>query len=97
MISVIHNTYERNIYVRESATLNIKALQESGLDYQYIIFNDKWDESILEDVKDLLSDKVEYYYSDFNYGMGICSGGWVGAIPLLKGKYVHNIMLTYFN
>lgn len=91
MISVIHNTYERNIHVKESATLNIKALEESGFDYQYIIFNDKGDESIFEDVKDLLSDKVEYHYSDFNYGMGICSGGWVGAIPLLKGDYIHNI------
>jgi hypothetical protein len=91
MISVIHNTYERNIHIRESATLNIKALEESGFDYQYIIFNDKGDEGIFEDVKDLLSDKVEYHYSDFNYGMGICSGGWVGAIPLLKGEYIHNI------
>lgn len=91
MISVIHNTYERNIYVEESATLNVKALEESGLDYQYIIFNDKGDEGIYEDVKNILSDKVEYHYSEFNYGMGICSGGWVGAIPLLKGKYVHNI------
>jgi hypothetical protein len=91
MISVIHNTYEKNKYVKESATLNIKALEESKLDYQYIIFNDKGDSSILEDVEHLLNDKVQYHYSDYNYGMGVCSGGWVGAIPLLKGDYIHNI------
>lgn len=91
MISVIHNTYEKNIHVKESATLNIKALNESGLDYQYIIFNDHGNPDIKRDVEHLLSDKVEYVYSDTNYGMGVCSGGWVGAIPLLKGSYVHNI------
>lgn len=91
MISVIHNTYERNVHVCESATLNIKALEQSGFDYQYIIFNDHGDSTIKDDVQHLLSDKVEYIYSDINYGMGVCSGGWVGAIPYLKGIYVHNI------
>ena len=41
-------------------------------------------------LKILLTDKVEYHYSDINYGSGKCSGGWVGAIPLIKGDIVHN-------
>lgn len=90
MISVIQNTYERNPFVRESAALTIKALEESKLDYQYIIFNDKGDELIFEDVKDLLNDKVEYIYSEHNFGMGVCSGGWVGALPYVKGDLIHN-------
>ena len=26
----------------------------------------------------------------FNFGMGICSGGWVGALPLVEGNIIHN-------
>lgn len=90
MISVIQNTYERNPFIKESAALTIKALEESKLDYQYIIFNDKGDKLIFEDVKDLLNDKVEYIYSEHNFGMGVCSGGWVGALPYVKGDLIHN-------
>lgn len=90
MITVIQNTYERNPFVRESAALTIKALEESKLDYQYIIFNDKGDELIFQDVKELLNDKVEYIYSEHNFGMGVCSGGWVGALPYVKGDLIHN-------
>lgn len=90
MISVIQNTYERNEYVRESAALTVKALKESGLDYQYIIFNDNGDPLIKDDVESVLSDKVEYIYSDYNFGMGVCSGGWIGALPYVKGDYIHN-------
>jgi len=90
MISVIQNTYERNPFIRESAALTIKALEESKLDYQYIIFNDKGDKLIFEDIKELLTDKVEYVYSEYNFGMGVCSGGWVGALPYVKGDLIHN-------
>lgn len=90
MVSVIHNSYQQNKYFRESVLLNVRALEESSLEYQYIIFNDNGDKKLLDEVKDLLSDKVEYYYSPVNFGMKVCSGGWVGAIPLLKGTYVHN-------
>jgi hypothetical protein len=89
-ISIIHNLYKRNPHVNESVQYNILALEEAKVDYQYILFNDKGDKDIYEDIKDLISNKVEYYYSDINYGMGICSGGWVGAIPLLKGDIIHN-------
>ena len=89
-ISVIHNLYKRNPHVNESIRYNIHALEEINADYQYILFNDKGDQEIYDDVKDLLSDKVEYYYSEYNFGMGICSGGWVGALPLVKGDIIHN-------
>ena len=89
-ISVIHNLYKRNPHVNESVRYNIHALEEINADYQYILFNDKGDQEIYDDVKDLLSDKVEYHYSEYNFGMGICSGGWVGALPLVKGDIIHN-------
>lgn len=87
MISVIHNTYKHNPFIRESVILNLKALKDSGVEYQYIVFNDNGDLSIEELVSDL---PVLYYYSDFNFGMKICSGGWVGALPLVKGDLIHN-------
>jgi len=99
MINVIHNTYEKNRHLRESAILNINALRTTELAFNYIIFNDHGDESIYDDVKDLLyvdgRCTIQYVYSDINHGMGICSGGWIGAIPYLKGynRYglIHNI------
>jgi len=89
-ISIIHNLYKRNPHVNESIQYNILALEEVNIDYQYILFNDKGDKDIYDDIKDFINDKVEYHYSKINYGMGRCSGGWVGAIPLLKGDIVHN-------
>lgn len=91
MISIIHNVYSRNEYIRESIALNVKALQQANIDFQYIIFNDNGDKTIEEDVKETVGGRVEYYYSKKNFGMKVCSGGWVGAIPLLKGTYIHNI------
>lgn len=90
-VTVIHNTYDKNVYVRESAILNIRALEQSGVDYQYIIFNDKGNVTIKDDVQDLVNKKVEYIYSDYNFGLKLTSGGWVGAIPHIQGDYVHNI------
>lgn len=89
-ISIIHNLYKANPYINESVRYNLKALETARADYQYILFNDKGDKSIYDDIKDLTSDKVEYHYSTVNYGQGKCSGGWVGAIPLLKGDLIHN-------
>mgnify|MGYP003631302662 FL=1 len=89
-ISIIHNLYNRNPYVEESVMYNIHALEESGVDYQYILFNDKGDKDIFKDIESILNDKVIYHYSDYNYGMGICSGGWVGALPLVEGDIIHN-------
>lgn len=87
MISVIHNTYRYNPLIRESVIINLIALKKAKVDYQYIVFNDNGDKAIGDLVGDL---DVEYYYSDINYGKKMCSGGWVGALPLVKGEYIHN-------
>lgn len=97
-ISIIHNTFRFNPFIRESVILNLKALEEAGIDYQYIVFNDNGDIEIENEVKDL---NIEYFYSDFNFGMKMCSGGWIGAIPLLKGDLIHNtgqddVFTSYF-
>ena len=89
-VSVIHNLYKRNPYVNESVQYNLHALKEANIDYQYILFNDNGDKEISDDIKDLVNDKVIYHYSDYNFGMGICSGGWVGALPLVEGDIIHN-------
>lgn len=87
MISVIHNTYRYNPLIRESVALNLVALKKSNVAYQYIVFNDNGDKEIETLVKDL---DVEYHYSNTNYGKKMCSGGWVGALHLVKGDYIHN-------
>ena len=89
-VSVIHNLYKRNPYVNESVRYNIIALEDAKIDYQYILFNDNGDKDIFDDVKDLVNKKITYHYSDYNFGMGICSGGWVGALPLVEGDIIHN-------
>jgi hypothetical protein len=86
-ITVIHNTFRFNPLIRESVILNLKALQEANIDYQYIVFNDNGDVKIEDEVKDL---NIEYFYSDYNFGQKMCSGGWVGALPLVKGDLIHN-------
>ena len=90
-ISIIHNLYKRNPHVRDSVRYNILALEESKIDYQYILFNDKGDKEIYDDVKDILNNNTEYYYSKQNYGKGKGTGGWLGALPLVKGDIIHNM------
>lgn len=89
-ISIIHNLYKRNPYVLESVLYNLHALEQANADYQYILFNDNGDVSIKEDIAQVLSKRVVYFYSDYNFGQGKCSGGWVGALPLVEGEIVHN-------
>jgi hypothetical protein len=89
-LSIVHNLYKKNPYVNETVRLNLIALNESGVNYQYILFNDHGDESVREDVQEFLSDKVEYIYSDINYGKKLCSGGWIGAQSYVKGDLIHN-------
>ena len=87
MISVIHNTYRYNPLIQESVILNLLALQQANIEYQYIVFNDNGDERIGNLVREL---DIEYIYSGINYGKKMCSGGWVGALPFVKGDYIHN-------
>tara|TARA_R110002153_G_scaffold90704_2_gene221318 strand:+ start:67 stop:912 length:846 start_codon:yes stop_codon:yes gene_type:complete len=91
-ISVIQNVWKRNPYIAETIEYNLLALEEAGVDYQYIIFNDKGDKEIYEDVQSVIEDNpnVLYHYSDVNFGDGKCTGGWLGAVPLLEGDIVHN-------
>lgn len=93
MLTVVQNTFLENEFIRESTALTIKALEDSGIEYQYIIFNDHGAKSIFEDVKDFLNDKVEYFYSPINYGKRQCSGGWLGAFDqnLVKGDLFQSI------
>lgn len=89
MISVIHNLYRRNKFVNESVRLNLMALENSKVPYQYICFNDKGDIDIYEDVKEF-EGKIEYIYSEKNFGQKKCGGGWVGALPYVKGDYINS-------
>lgn len=86
-ISVIHNVFKENPLIRQCVILNLMALDSAGVEYQYIVFNDKGDENIKKQVEDL---PVTYHYSDYNFGHKMCTGGWYGAIPLLEGDLVHN-------
>lgn len=89
-LTIIHNVYNSSKYIRESLIANIKALEESTISYQYLIFNDCGSKEIEASVVDLLSDRVEYIYSNINYGMGVQTGGWIGALKHAKGHYIHN-------
>lgn len=90
-VSVIHNLYKKNPFVNETVRLNLLALELSGVEYQYILFNDNGDKEIKNDIKEFLSNKnVEYHYSKTNFGMRMCSGGWIGALPHVKGDLIHN-------
>jgi hypothetical protein len=89
MVTVIHNLYRRNPYIRETVALNLHALNNSGVAFQYICFNDHGDPEIKSDLEEF-GKEIEYVYADRNYGHGICSGGWVGAIPFVLGSYIHN-------
>lgn len=86
-ISIIHNTYRFNPFIRESVILNLKALKEANINYQYIVFNDNGDPKIEQEIQDL---DIIYHYSHYNFGHKMCSGGWIGALPLVEGDLIHN-------
>ena len=54
-ISVIHNLYEKNKWVNESVQYNVIALENANIDYQYILFNDKGNKEIYNDIKDFIN------------------------------------------
>ena len=102
---IIHNVYTKNPFVKQTIDLNLIALENAGIDYQYIVFNDSGDNSMFDDVDNLPdilfknSKKLfdfKYYYSPINYGKKKCTGGWVGAFKegLIEPSFetiVHNI------
>lgn len=91
-LSLIHNQYKRNPYTNQSVRLTLLALRKAKVDYEYIIFNDNGDTSILDDVNEFMDDlRINYVYSDKNYGNKLCSGGWVGAQSYIHGDLIHNM------
>lgn len=102
-ITVIQNVYLKNPFIAESLAMNIIALTESGINFQYIVFNDNGDKTIETDIADFINTleltdelvqsfrKVEYVYSNINYGKKMCAGGYVGAIPYIKGDIIQHI------
>lgn len=89
-LTVVHNVFQYNPYIAESLLLNLMALEKSNVPYQYILFNDHGAEEIFEDVKDIVYKyNVEYIYADINYGRKMCHGGWIGALPYVKGDILH--------
>lgn len=88
-ISVIHSVFRYNPLIAESLELNLLALEQSQVPYQYIVFNDNGDKSIFDDIKHLLNKNTEYIYSDINYGKHRCRGGWIGASKYITGDILH--------
>ena len=89
-ISVVHNVFRYNPYIAESLELNLLALEKSQVPYQYIVFNDHGDESIFEDIKELVKKyNIEYIYSDINYGLRKNRGGWHGTVNYISGDILH--------
>ncbi len=61
MFSIIHNVYNRNPYVEETIRLNLIALREAEIAYEYIVFNDNGDKDIISDsfdVKKIVNEKL---------------------------------------
>lgn len=99
-ITIIHNVYTKNPLVEQTIDLNLLALNNSNIDFQYIIFNDNGDNDLIlqtpsvKTIHDQIrQNSIEYYYSPINYGKKKCTGGWVGAEKenLIKGNIIHNI------
>lgn len=89
-LSIIQSVYDRNPLILESNRLNLLALNQANVDYEYLIFNDKGDTQIKDDLQEILDNpKVKYIYSDKNFGHGVCAGGWVGGIPYMNGELIH--------
>ena len=53
-ISIIQNVWKQNPYIAETIEYNLIALKQAQVDYQYIIFNDKGDKKILDDIKSVI-------------------------------------------
>ena len=63
-LSIIHNLYKRNEFVKESVRLNLIALKDANIDFQYILFNDNGDKDIWEDIIDYILYAVQSPISD---------------------------------
>tara|TARA_Y100001963_G_C6780625_1_gene449640 strand:+ start:1423 stop:2262 length:840 start_codon:yes stop_codon:yes gene_type:complete len=92
-ISIVQCVFKKNPYIAESLKLNLEAINQSEEinEYEYIIFNDNGDKSIYDDISDIIesNNNVRYIYSDINFGMKKCRGGWLGSIPHLTKDLIH--------
>jgi hypothetical protein len=63
MLTIVHGVYKRNPYIEETLRLNLLALKTAKVkDFQYIVFNDKGDKEIYDDLSNY-HNKIEYIYS----------------------------------
>jgi len=76
-ITVIQNVYTHNPKIRDAMICNLSALDALKINYEYVVFNDKGDDSIFSLVSDYVTNnkRVKYVYSDINYGHKHASGG----------------------
>jgi len=96
---IIHNVYTKNPFVEQTMKLNLRALDQAGVDFEYLMFNDNGNKEIEEvanNIPEFIFKHVGYYYSETNYGKKKCTGGWVGAFKegLITPSFetvVHNI------
>ncbi len=92
-ITIIHNVYTKNPFIKETIKLNLLALKYAKIDYQYIVFNDNGNLDIIFDIPKSKYYNIFYFRSPINYGKKKCTGGWVGSEKenLINGDIIHNI------
>ncbi|MBJ23429.1 MAG: hypothetical protein CMB64_02050 [Euryarchaeota archaeon] len=92
MLSVIQSVYNKNPLIAKSTINQISSLDSLDIEFQFILFNDKGDKEIINDIPDHIKNHkyFEYHYSDFNYGNKTASGGFLGAKDLIKFPFVHS-------
>ena len=88
MISIIQSVHSKNKQFSNALSTCFNSLKVLEIDFQYVVFNDKGDKTIIDDIpQHILSDKnFEYHYSNINYGLGTAPGGMVGGAKLAKHK-----------
>jgi len=91
IITLIHNCHSYNPLIKNAVAVNLSAIESLGIDYTYILWNDNGDKKIEELLPKENNHNFFYYYSKKNYGLGNCTGGWIGAYleGMVTGKYCH--------
>jgi len=92
MLTVIQSVYNKNPLISKSTINQINSLDVLDIEFQFILYNDNGDESIIEDIPVWIRNHkyFEYHYSNFNYGYKTAPGGFVGAKDLIKFPFVHS-------
>tara|TARA_Y100000592_G_scaffold14601_1_gene20997 strand:+ start:7852 stop:8703 length:852 start_codon:yes stop_codon:yes gene_type:complete len=92
MLTVVQSVYNKNPLIAKSTINQINSLDTLGIEFQFILYNDNGDPSIIDDIPKVVSNHeyFEYYYADFNFGYKTAPGGFVGAKDLIKYPFVHS-------